>query len=115
MKAPHIGHTAAGPRPNASSDPVLFATKRAMRNLRCRAVELEEERELLDALLDETTMRRAPLLRALYGDGFSSADVLLVAAGNNDHVAPRCGRPEPAMRDSRNVARRWTSLGGLDS
>jgi len=78
-----LARTAAGLRPNSSTDPVMFATKIAMQSIGRRVVELDADCARLDALLDEFTQRRAPSLRAVYGVGVHAAAVLLVAAGDN--------------------------------
>jgi transposase len=70
-------------RPRADSDPVLYATKLAMRTLGRRVLTLVEDTEALDAVLAELVTVTAPSLLELYGVGVHTAAILLVAAGDN--------------------------------
>lgn len=78
-----LAETAAALRPRADSDPVLYATKLAMRTLGRRVLTLGEDSEALDAVLAELVTVTAPSLLELYGVGVHTAAILLVAAGDN--------------------------------
>jgi transposase len=91
-----LAHTAAALRPRADSDPVLYATKLAMRTLGRRVLTLGEDTEALDVVLAELVAATTPSLLELYGVGVHTAAILLVAAGDN---AERV-RSEPAWAPS---------------
>jgi transposase len=78
-----LAASAAALRPRAGSDPVLYATKLAMRTLGRRVLSLGEDTDALDALLAELVTVTAPSLLELYGVGVHTAAILLVAAGDN--------------------------------
>jgi transposase len=78
-----LAESAAALRPRADSDPVLYATKLAMRTLGRRVLTLGEDTEALDAVLAELVTVTAPSLLELYGVGVHTAAILLVAAGDN--------------------------------
>jgi transposase len=78
-----LAASAAALRPRAGSDPVLYATKLAMRTLGRRVLSLGQDTEALDALLAELVTVTAPSLLELYGVGVHTAAILLVAAGDN--------------------------------
>ena len=78
-----IGPEAAALRPRADADPVVFATKVAMRTLGRRVLVLDAEKADLDVLLGDLVAKTAPELLALYGVGVDTAALLLVAAGDN--------------------------------
>jgi transposase len=78
-----IAKRAAAIRPRADGDPVVYATKTALRALGRRVLELDAERKELDKLLDSLLAETAPGLVGLYGVGKHSAANLLVAAGDN--------------------------------
>ena len=78
-----IAKRAAAMRPRADSDPVVYATKTALRALGRRVLELDAERKELDKLLAQLLAQTAPGLLELYGVGKDSAAALLVAAGDN--------------------------------
>ncbi len=78
-----LAETAAALRPRADSDPVLYATKLAMRTLGRRVLTLGQDTEALDAVLAELVTATAPSLLELYGVGVDTAAILLVAAGDN--------------------------------
>jgi transposase len=78
-----IAKKAAVMRPNPEGDPVVFATKTALRILGRRVLELDAERKQLDKLLDAYVADTAPGLLELYGVGKYSAATLLIAAGDN--------------------------------
>ena len=74
---------AAGMRPRTGSDPVVHATKTALRTLGQRALALEAEMGQIDALLGQLIREHWDDLLAVYGVGVDSAAALLVAAGDN--------------------------------
>jgi transposase len=78
-----IAKKAAAMRPSPDGDPVIFATKTALRVLGRRVLELDAERQQLDRLLDRFLAEVCPALLELYGVGQHSAATLLVAAGDN--------------------------------
>lgn len=78
-----LATVAAGLRPRPGSDPVLFATKTALRILGRRLLALDAEMAQLDVLLEDLVAVTAPELVALYGVGTDTAATLLVAAGDN--------------------------------
>jgi transposase len=80
-----LAATAAGLRPTAGSDTVVYATKLAIATLGRRVVALETDAGRLDAVLDTLVRRRAPRLLEVYGVGIHTAAILLVAAGDNPH------------------------------
>jgi transposase len=102
-----LAHTAAALRPRADSDPVLYATKLAMRTLGRRVLTLGEDTEALDVVLAELVAATAPSLLELYGVGVHTAAILLVAAGDN---AERV-RSEPAWAHLCGVAPLQASSG----
>ena len=78
-----LAKTAAGMRPRAESDPVVFATKTALRTLGRRVLALQEEVKAIDVLLGQLIAAHWEDLLSLYGVGVDSAAALLVAAGDN--------------------------------
>jgi transposase len=70
-------------RPTVGSDPVLFATKLALRTLGRQVLDLEDAARGLDATLDQLVRTTAPSLLELNGVGVDTAAILLVAAGDN--------------------------------
>lgn len=74
---------AAGLRPNPNSDPVLHATKLAIRTLGRRVLALDDDIRELDDLIADLVAETAPSLLALHGVGADTAAILLVAAGDN--------------------------------
>ncbi len=78
-----LARQAAAFRPRPGTDPVLFATKVALRALGQRVLALGSEMIHLDHHLEELVRRRAPSLLELHGVGVDTAAVLLVAAGDN--------------------------------
>ena len=79
----HLAEQAAGLRPRANGDPVLHATKLAMRTLGRRALAISDDMHDLDAVLRELVAETAPALLACHGVGVDTAAILLVAAGDN--------------------------------
>ena len=113
-----IAGEAAGLRPRVDGDPVLFATKTAMRTLGRRVLVLDQEKADLDELLDELVAKTAPELLALYGVGVDTAAILLVAAGDNPERlhseaawAHLCG-VSPLEASSGKVTRHRLNRGG---
>jgi transposase len=77
-------HAAAlRPRQREGADPVIFATKTALRILGRRVLALDEEKARIDALLAGLVAQTAPELLALHGVGTDTAAALLVTAGDN--------------------------------
>jgi len=76
---------AAALRPSAreGADPVLAATKTALRILGRRVLALDEEKARIDALLTTLVTQTAPQLLTLHGVGIDTAATLLVTAGDN--------------------------------
>lgn len=74
---------AAALRPRPDGDPVVYATKLAMRTLGRRVLAIDDDMVALDALLTQLVQATAPQLLALYGVGLDTAAILLVAAGDN--------------------------------
>jgi transposase len=78
-----IAGVAASLRPQPEGDPVIYATKVALRTLGRRVQAINDDADLLDAHLSELVERTAPSLLALPGVGVDTAAILLVAAGDN--------------------------------
>ena len=78
-----LGAAAAVLRPRAGGDPVMVATKTAMRILGRRVLALDAEMTTLDARLADLVAATAPDLLELHGVGVDTAATLLVAAGDN--------------------------------
>jgi transposase len=78
-----LGAEAASLRPRPGSDPVVFATKTALRVLGRRLLHLDAEMAELDGHLTELVAATAPELLAVFGVGTDTAAALLVAAGDN--------------------------------
>lgn len=76
---------AAALRPSAreGADPVMVATKTALRILGRRVLALDEEKAHIDALLAKLVTSTAPQLLTLHGVGIDTAATLLVTAGDN--------------------------------
>jgi transposase len=66
-----------------SADPVITATKTALRILGRRVLALDEEKARIDALLAGLVTKTAPQLLSLHGVGVDTAAALLVTAGDN--------------------------------
>jgi transposase len=79
----HLAERAAALRPRADGDPVLHATKLAMRTLGRRAVAITDDMHAIDVTLSQLVERTAPALLACHGVGVDTAAILLVAAGDN--------------------------------
>jgi transposase len=109
---------AAGLRPRAEGDAVIFATKTAMRMLGRRVLALDAEKAELEELLARLVADTAPDLLAVHGVGVDTAAILLVAAGDNpDRLrseaawAHLCGA-SPIEASSGKVVRRRLNRGG---
>jgi transposase len=79
----HLARQAAALRPRADGDPVLHATKLAMRTLGRRALAISDDMHDLDVVLAALVAETAPELLACHGVGVDTAAILLVAAGDN--------------------------------
>jgi transposase len=71
------------PSQREGADPVMAATKTAIRLLGRRVLALDEEKARIDALLSELVTKTAPALLRLHGVGIDTAATLLVTAGDN--------------------------------
>jgi transposase len=71
------------PSQREGADPVLVATRTALRILGRRVLALDEEKARIDALLSELVTQTAPQLLTLHGVGIDTAATLLVTAGDN--------------------------------
>ena len=71
------------PSQREGADPVIAATKTALRILGRRVLALDEEKARIDALLSELVTQTAPELLTLHGVGIGTAATLLVTAGDN--------------------------------
>jgi transposase len=78
-----LARKAAGMRPRAGTDPVVFATKTALRALGQRVLALQAETKQIDLLLGQLINEHWDDLLSLYGVGVDSAAALLAAAGDN--------------------------------
>ena len=76
---------AAALRPSQrdGADPVMAATRTALRILGRRVLALDEEKARIDALLSALVTQTAPELLTLHGVGIDTAATLLVTAGDN--------------------------------
>jgi transposase len=83
LTAKMVARHAAAMRPRAGSDPVIFATKTALRVLGRRVLALDAETTELDRLLTRLLKEGHEDLLSLYGVGIDSAAALLVSAGDN--------------------------------
>ena len=81
----HLAARAAALRPSQrkDADPVIVATKTALRILGRRVLALDEEKAHIHALLSELVTQTAPDLLRLPGVGIDTAAALLVTAGDN--------------------------------
>lgn len=78
-----LAGTAAALRPRADGDPVLSATKTAIRILGRRVLALDSEIAAIERLLAPLVAAIAPSLLEVHGVGVDTAATLLVAAGDN--------------------------------
>jgi transposase len=81
----HLAARAAALRPGSreGADPVIAATKTALRLLGRRVLALDAEKARIDALLTMLVTQTAPRLLELFGVGVDTAAALLVTAGDN--------------------------------
>jgi transposase len=81
----HLAARAAVLRPSQreGADPVMTATKTALRILGRRVLALDEEKAQIDALLTSLVTATAPQLLTVFGVGAGTAAALLVTAGDN--------------------------------
>jgi transposase len=114
----HLAAAAAGLRPRPGGDPVIGATKTALRTLGRRVLALDEETAALDTLLAKLVTATAPALVAVHGVGVDTAAALLVAAGDNPNRlrseaawAHLCG-VAPIEASSGKVTRHRLNRGG---
>jgi transposase len=100
------------------SEPVVAATKLALRTLGRRVVDLSDHGAAIDAMLAQLVTATAPELLGVHGVGIDTAAILLVAAGDNPERirseaawAHLCGvAPVPAS--SGKVTRHRLNRGG---
>ncbi len=118
LTAAQLASDAAALRPGRGTDPVVFATKTAMRALGRRVLLLDQEKADLDKLLGELVTTTSPELLAVYGVGIDTAAILLVTAGDNPERlrseaawAHLCG-VAPIEASSGKVTRRRLNRGG---
>src|SRR5436190_3861425 len=78
-----VAKQAAALRPRAGGDPVVYATKTALRALGRRVLALDAETAGIDQLLTQLLEEGHEDLLSLYGVGIDSAAALLVTAGDN--------------------------------
>jgi transposase len=83
LTAKMVARQAASMRPRAGSDPVVYATKTALRALGRRVLALDAETAVIDRLLRQLIQEGHEDLLSLYGVGIDSAAALLVTAGDN--------------------------------
>src|SRR6266581_7472413 len=81
----HLAARAAALRPatGEGADPVVAATKTALRILGRRVLAVDEEKARIDALLATLVTQTAPQLLAVFGVEAGTAAALLVTAGDN--------------------------------
>ncbi len=113
-----IAAQAAALRPRRDSDPVMFATKTALRILGRRVLALADEADELDGLLAELVTATAPRLLEVRGIGVDTAAILLTAVGDNPErmhseaaFAKLCG-VAPLEASSGKVTRHRLNRGG---
>lgn len=113
-----LSRDAAGLRPNIDGDPVVYATKLAMRTLARRVNDIDTDSTVLDGELARIVHATAPSLVALRGVGAHSAALLLVAAGDNPQrirseaaFAHLCG-VAPIQASSGKITRHRLNRGG---
>jgi transposase len=118
LKPRALAETTASLRIRDRSDPVLAATKLALRTLGRRVVDLSDQGAAIDAMLAQLVTATAPELLGVFGVGIDTAAILLVAAGDNPERirseaawAHLCGvAPVPAS--SGKVTRHRLNRGG---
>jgi transposase len=83
LTAKMVARHTASMRPRAGGDPVIYATKTALRALGRQVLALDAETDSIDGLLTDLLRDGHEDLLSLYGVGIDSAAALLVAAGDN--------------------------------
>jgi transposase len=83
LTAKMVARHTASMRPRAGADPVIYATKTALRALGRRVLALDGETAEIDRLLTQLLNAGHGDLLSLYGVGIDSAAALLVTAGDN--------------------------------
>jgi transposase len=83
LTAKMVARQAAAMRPRAGGDPVIYATKTALRALGRRVLALDAETAAIDRLLTQLLKQGHQDLLSLYGVGPDCAAALLIAAGDN--------------------------------
>jgi transposase len=78
-----LAQKAAAMRPRADQDPVIYATRTALRTLGQRALALKAEMKQIDVLLAQLLREHWDDLLSVHGVGIDTAAALLVAAGDN--------------------------------
>ncbi len=113
-----VAGQAAALRPTRGSDPVMFATKTALRVLGRRVLALADEAAELEVLLAELVTATARELLDLPGVGVDTAAILLAAIGDNPErirseaaFAHLCG-VAPIQASSGKVTRHPLNRGG---
>jgi transposase len=84
LTIPNLVQTAAGFRPAKRTD-VVNANRLALKTLARRVLELDDEVDMLDALLAPLVAETAPEMIERLGVGTDTAGALLVAAGENSN------------------------------
>jgi transposase len=114
----HLAQRAAGLRPRADGDPVLHATKLAMRTLGRRALAIDDDMHELEHVLAGLVNATAPELLACHGVGADTAAILLVAAGDNPERirneaawAHMCGVAPLPMSSGKHIRHRLSRAG----
>jgi len=114
----HLAQRAAALRPRADGDPVVRATKLAMRTLGRRALAISDDMHDFDQVLAELVLATAPALLACHGVGVDTAAILLVAAGDNPERvrneaawAHMCGVAPLPMSSGKHVRHRLSRAG----
>ena len=104
--------------PGKGADPVVAATKTALRILGRRVLALDEEKARIDALLSTLVTQTAPQLLAVFGVGIDTAAALLVTAGDNlgrlrsEPPGRTCAAPHPSPPPRGTVTRYRLNRGG---
>jgi transposase len=83
LTAKMVARQTASMRPRLGGDPVIYATKTALRALGRRVIALDAETAQIDRLLTQLLSEGHEDLVSLYGVGIDSAAALLVTAGDN--------------------------------
>ncbi|HET7720774.1 MAG TPA: IS110 family transposase, partial [Acidimicrobiales bacterium] len=115
----HLAALAAGLRTRPGGDPVLHATKLALRTLGRRVLALDGDVAELDAVLAGLVADTAPSLLEVHGVGVDTAAILLVAAGDNSEritsegaFAHLCGAAPIEAGSGKTNGRHRLNLGG---